>query len=109
MADPIVTPIVIPVPGDPGAATSVSEEPPMDPAVQFDQLTATISVGLMNKSSQRWSDMTDLYAKNVEYDYLTTKNLPTFNQASAERRIDESGSGRARNLDTSNSLPGKTA
>jgi hypothetical protein len=85
--------------------SGVSTMPQPDPAVTLDSGTLSILTGAMNRGIVGELDSIRVYVENVRYDYLTTKNEPSVNQAHADRVMDESGSGRARGLDTSNTAP----
>ncbi len=59
-----------------------------------------------HNGSQRREDGADHYAENLRYDYLTNKDNVSFKQGTGVREVEESGSGRTRGLDTTNSKPG---
>ena len=48
--------------------------------------------------AQRSADGAGAYAENLRYDYLEGKNGVSSAEAVGERRMDESGSGRSRDL-----------
>jgi hypothetical protein len=49
--------------------------------------------------AQRQADGAAAYAENLRYDYLNQKNRVSFADATGVRHVEESGSGRARNID----------
>ena len=50
--------------------------------------------------AQRQSDGAGHYAENLRYDYLEGKDKVSFSESTGVRHVEESGSGRTRNLDT---------
>lgn len=60
----------------------------------YDQLKMHILGG-----NQRRADGADHYAENLRYGYLTGKDRVSFAEATGVRHVEESGSGRVRQLD----------
>ena len=57
--------------------------------------------------AQRQADGAAAYAENLRYDYLNGKDKVSFAESTGVRHVEESGSGRARSLDVSNTAPAK--
>lgn len=58
-----------------------------------------------HNGSQRQADGASLYAENLRYDYLEGKDKVSFSESTGVRHVEESGSGRVRGLDASNTSP----
>lgn len=58
-----------------------------------------------HNGAQRQADGASLYAENLRYDYLEGKDKVSFSESTGVRHVEESGSGRVRGLDASNSSP----
>lgn len=52
-----------------------------------------------HNGAQRQADGASLYAENLRYDYLEGKDKISFAEGTGVRHVEESGSGRARNID----------
>lgn len=54
-----------------------------------------------HNGAQRQADGASLYAENLRYDYLEGKDKVSFSESTGVRHVEESGSGRVRQLDNS--------
>lgn len=59
--------------------------------------------------AQRQADGASAYAENLRYDYLNGKDKVSFAESTGVRHVEESGSGRVRGIDGSNTAPAKAA
>ena len=86
---------------DPSTATTTQGASTVaDPAVQIDAVSASLMHLHAANGAQRQADGAALYAENLRYDYLFQKNRVNFADSVGVRHVEESGSGRVRNLDT---------
>ena len=71
-----------------------------DPAVQIDNVSASLLHLHANNGAQRQADGSAHYAENLRYDFLFQKNRVNFADSIGVRHVTESGAGRVRNLDS---------
>ena len=74
--------------------------PAPDPAITLDATSATIAIQAANAGIQGQADGARIYSENLRYDYLIGKSRVGYEESTAQRHVEESGSGRARMLDT---------
>lgn len=73
--------------------------------METDAATREMLRGHLLNGAQRQADGAAHYAENLRYDYLIGKARVDFAQATGVRHVEESGSGRVRILDATNSAP----
>ena len=75
----------------------------MTPALQ------ALAAARVAHSFERWSDAVDTYIDDAHRDFLLERGKLNYADATAVRHVEESGSGRVRVLDASNTAPAKAA